>query len=75
MVEIKLPCEIGMRVKYKYEDTEYRVLGYEIIGSANPLNTSYRAMADAVEINDDGHRILISSKDGVFPDCIEIIGF
>ena len=75
MVEIKLPCEIGMWVKNKDNGFEYRIIGYEIRGKGIPFDTSYIAMAQAININDNNNLVLISSQNGIFPDSIEIIGY
>ena len=75
MVDIKLPCEIGMRVKDKDDGSEWRIIGYEIRGSGVPFETSYRAMAQAVDVNNNDNQVLISSRNGVFPDEIEVIGY
>ena len=75
MIEIKLPCEIGMRVKNKGNGSEWRIIGYEIRGSGIPFDTSYRAMAQAIDVYDNNNQVLIDSQNGMFPDNIEIIGY
>lgn len=68
MVEIKLPCEIGMRIRDKEKGFEMRITGYKIIGNGNPISPSHRVLAETQEC-------LIAVQNGVFPDNIEILGF
>lgn len=75
MVDIKLPCEIGMRVKNKNDGSEWRIIGYEIRGNGIPHETPYRAMAQAVDVDNNDNQVLISSRNGVFPYDIEVIGW
>lgn len=67
MIEIKLPCEIGVRIKDN-KGYEGCIIGYQIIGSGNPLSPSHKVLAETEEC-------LITVYDGMFPDGIEIIGY
>lgn len=75
MVEIKLPCEIGMKTRDKDDGSEWRIVGYEIIGNGNSLSPSHRVMAQAIDVYDEDNQVLISSHNGMFPDSIEILGY
>lgn len=68
MIEIKLPCAIGTRIRDKEENFEMRIIGYQIRGNGNPLCPSHRVYAETKEC-------LIAIYDGAFPDSIEVIGF
>ena len=67
MVEVKLPCEIGMRITDN-NGYEGRIIGYKIIGSGSPLSPSHIVLAETAECQ-------IAVIDGKFPCGIEIIGY
>ena len=75
VVEIKLPCEIGIRIKDKNDNFEGRITGYKIIGNGNPFSPSHKAMAEVIDIHDEDNEVFIVSYNGIFPDNIEIIGY
>lgn len=67
MIEIKLPCPVGMRITNN-NGYEGRIISYEIRGNGNPISPSTIVLA----VTD---KLLIAVSDGKFPDGIEVIGF
>lgn len=67
MINITLPCEIGMRITNN-NGYEGRVIGYKIIGNGNPLSPSHIVLAETNEYQ-------IAITDGKLPDSFEVIGF
>ena len=67
MIEVKLPCEIGMRITDN-DGYEGRIIGYKIIGNGNPLSPSYIVLAETEECQ-------IAVIDGKFPCDIEVVGY
>lgn len=65
MIEIKLPCEIGTRIRDKETKIEGRIVAYTTIGTG-------RSLAEVV--TNDGETVLFSSKDGLFLGDVEILG-
>lgn len=63
MLEIKLPCEIGTRIRDKENNIEGRIVGYHI--------TTLRSFAEV--ITNLGESVLFSSKDGIFLGEVEIL--
>ena len=75
MIDIKLPCAIGMRIKDKGDNCEWRVVRYKVIGNGNPFSPSHRVIAEVVSINDQNDEMQIYVRDGQFSDCFEVLGY
>ena len=73
MIEVKLPCEIGVKIKDNENGFEGRILGYRVIGG-NPLLPP-RVMAEVHDSYEEDNVVFVVVYDGVFANNIEVIGY
>ena len=70
MIEIKLPCDIGTRIKSEEEGYELRIVGYKIAKSSNPSISPYIVIAEAVSVYNENNNFLLS----VIMACFQMDG-
>jgi len=79
MIEIKLPCTIGTRVKIKScGNMEFVVTQFEVKGYSTPVENmtiTPRVFMEVSAIDGEANRIYLirCPENGELPECVEIV--